>query len=173
MNEKFKSLSNDTALPILDFMERYGEHFKEQLAFLSEKQEKVTADDINWLLGSLSEEEKHIMKGNSLEGKRLELMKQAGLEGANSKELLEVFPEELRGRLRCSIDSIEAAIYYIKDANRAITEMIERKLEIQRNLFGTENEKPPSPFIVGGDTYTAKGSRVHKPPDDETGTFKA
>lgn len=144
-----------TALEIVDFMEGYNAHFAELRTFLAEKQEKVVADDLIWLLDSLTEEQKLIMRGNSMEAKRLALLESLGYGDMDSAALLEKFPEEYKGRFKAVMSRLEESVQLIKSTNETILDLIERKLEVQAAFFNSESVK-------GTDTYTNTGIRIHK-----------
>jgi hypothetical protein len=145
----------NAAMEILGFMERYSEHFKELRAFIDEKQEKVAGDDIVWLLDSLNKEQTFVMRGNSLEAKRKLIFEEHGVEGYNSKKLIEECPEEIKGRMRLVTTAIEEAVNYIKETNGEVLELARRKLEAQAEILKDS-------LIAGSDTYTNTGSKIKK-----------
>ena len=149
------------ATEILEFLEKYDEHFRELRAFINEKQEKTAGDDLVWLLDSLNTEQKFVMRGNSLEAKRNLIFEEHGVKDNDSKELLEKFPEELKGRLRLTAESIENSVRYIQETNKNVLEMARRKLEAQAELLEDS-------LIAGSDTYDHSGSKIKKISDDDT-----
>jgi hypothetical protein len=155
------SLNYDAAIEILEFMDKYNEHFKELRAFINEKQEKVAGDDLVWLLDSLSEEQKFIMRGNSLEAKRNLIFDENGIDGCDSAQLIAQCPEELKGRMRLTIESIENSVHYIKETNQNVLDMARRKLEAQAELLEDS-------LVAGSDTYNNTGTKIKKISDDDT-----
>ena len=149
------------ATEILEFLEKYDEHFRELRVFITEKQEKTAGDDLVWLLDSLNTEQKFVMRGNSLEAKRNLIFDEHGMKDCDSKQLLEQCPEELKGRMRLTIESLEDSVMYIKDTNHNVLEMARRKLEAQAELLDDS-------LIAGSDTYDNSGSRIKKISDDDT-----
>jgi hypothetical protein len=149
------NLNHDAAMQILEFMDKYSEHFRELRSFIDEKQEKVAGDDLVWLLDSLSEEQRFVMQGNSLEAKRKLIFEEHGIEDYNAAKLTEACPEEVKGRMKLATDIIDDCVNYIKETNEDILEMARRKLEAQADDLKDS-------LILGGDTYSASGSKIKK-----------
>jgi hypothetical protein len=158
-------LDDESAAILIRFFDRYDEHFRELLRFLSRKQEHVAADDLQWLEDSLQEEEKLVMRGNSLEQQRIELMTDCGVPDFTANELLAVFPEQQLGQLRRALESMDAAIYYIKETNNAILDLIEKKLEAQAQYIAKMSGDTLTPKAVSGtiSTYGPDGEKIKKP----------
>lgn len=129
-------LSEKTADIIIDFLERYIRHFEELADFLTKKQNKILLDDLEWLEEALIQEQGFIMKGNSLEDKRLELFEQIGLKEKKFSELPQYFPEDYRGVLGQQNDRLNKAIGRIKEITALSNDIVERKLEVQKKLLG-------------------------------------
>lgn len=142
-------------MEILEFLDGYSAHFKELRAFIDEKQEKVAGDDLAWLLDSLSAEQAHIMRGNSLEAKRKLIFDEHGIEGYNIEKLIEACPVEIKGRMKIATDLIEESVNYIKETNDNVLELARRKLEAQADILKDS-------LIAGSDTYTNTGSKIKK-----------
>jgi len=138
---------------ILEFLGRYNKHFSGLVGFLLEKQQKVLADDLLWLHDSLSEEQRLAMAGASLENKRLALLKEAGYENYTSSMLLEVCPEEYKGRFKCEFVDMENSIDRIKKLNSDILETIEKKLAIAESYLREQGAEEPG-------FYDGAGSKV-------------
>ncbi|MCL2077451.1 MAG: hypothetical protein FWH08_03480 [Oscillospiraceae bacterium] len=145
----------NAAVEILDFLEKYDNHFRELRSFINEKQEKAWGDDLEWLLNSLTEEQKFIMRGNSLEAKRLLLFEKLGVKDYDSKRLVEECPPEIKGRMNLVINSIDDSISYIRETNKNVLELARRKLETQAELLDDS-------LIAGSDTYNNSGSKIKK-----------
>ncbi|MCL2694389.1 MAG: hypothetical protein FWE60_04720 [Oscillospiraceae bacterium] len=145
----------NAAVQILEFMEKYSEHFKELRTFINEKQEKVAGDDIVWMLDSLATEQKLVMRGNSLEAKRNLIFEEHGLKDYNAEMLLGKCPGEIKGRMKLAVDSIDECVNYIKETNRNVLDLARRKLEAQAELLQNS-------LIAGSDTYDNSGAKIKK-----------
>ncbi len=143
-----------TAKAVIQFMEKYNKHFEELELFVSEKKAKVIADDLVWLLDSLTREQKLVMTGNDLETKRLSLFEELGISGTKAKELIEECPEDYRTKLNLECSSMEKHVDAIRRTNADIIEMVERKLSIQEKIAN----QPHSTM----ETYTGRGMKVKK-----------
>lgn len=144
----------DTAKQVIAFMEKYNRHFEALSAFVSEKRAKVIADELTWLLDSLTAEQKFIMEGNDLEAKRLALFESLGIGGKKARELIEECPEELKPKLTLECRNMEKYVEHIKNTNADIIEIIERKLSVQEKLINKTHST--------ASTYTGKGVKVTK-----------
>gem|GEM_PF-146353 len=153
------SMDYKTASEVLEFLEKYSEHFKELRTFINEKQEKVAGDDLVWLLDSLTEEQRFVMRGNSLEAKRLLIFEEAGVKGFDSEKLVEACPDEIKGRMKLAVNTIDETVHYIKETNKGILEMSRRKLEVQAELLHDS-------LIAGNNTYSNTGEKIKKMGDD-------
>ncbi len=156
-------MNYETATRIIEFLEQYDKHFSELRTFLSSKQEKVVGDDLVWLLDSLTEEQKLVMRGNSMEAKRLTLLSELGYNDYTSDMLYEEFPENLKGKFKLYINSMNDSIDFIKRTNEGILDLVERKLEVQAELVKDAN-------LTGSDTYDNSGTKIHKISGDIIGT---
>lgn len=143
-----------TAKAVIEFMEKYNKHFEELELFISEKKAKVIADDLVWLLDSLTKEQKLVMEGNDLETKRLALFEELGIGGSKAAELIEECPDDYRTKLELECSSMVKHVDEIRRTNADITEMVERKLSIQEKLAN----QPRSTM----ETYTGKGTKIRK-----------
>lgn len=147
-------MKHETAKEVIAFMEKYNKHFEALSAFVSEKRAKVLADDLTWLLDSLTVEQKFIMEGNDLEAKRLALFDKLGISGKKAKQLVEECPEELKNKLMLESAAMEKHVGFIKDTNADIIDIIERKLSIQEKLVNKTHST--------ASTYTGRGVKVTK-----------
>jgi len=147
------AVTQEQAAEIVEFLERYNKHFEEVVMFVKQKNQKVLADDLVWLLDSLSEEQRLSMAGNSLEHKRLELFKSMGFDDYNSKELLEIFPEEYQGRFKLECTAIENSIDTIKVINDEIIETIEKKMDVAEEHLKKQG-------VAGPNFYDTAGGKV-------------
>lgn len=129
-------MEKEIAEVFLEFFDIYNKHFEKLADFLAVKQNKILLDDLNWLESALQEEQKYIMKGNSLEEKRLALFERAGLDEITLKQLMEMFPDELKGSMQLESDRLEKSIGTIKRLTETSDSIVRRKLEIQAKLLG-------------------------------------
>lgn len=129
-------MEKEIAEVFLEFFDIYNKHFEKLADFLAVKQNKILLDDLNWLESALQEEQKYIMKGNSLEEKRLALFERAGLGEITLKQLMEMFPDELKGNMQLESDRLEKSIGTIKRLTETSDSIVRRKLEIQAKLLG-------------------------------------
>ncbi|MCL1832750.1 MAG: flagellar export chaperone FlgN [Oscillospiraceae bacterium] len=143
----------EQATQIADILGTYNKHFDECIAFLNLKQQKVLADDLNWLHDSLTEEQRLAMVGSSLETKRLELMKTLGYENHTSAQILEICPDEARGRLKLECVNLQTSIDKIKVLNADILEMVDKKLE-------SAEEYLKKTGVTGPGFYDTAGGKV-------------
>ena len=60
-------MTTETADRIIGFLEKYNGAYRDMVAFLTEKQAKVMADDLLWLLDSVENEQALVMKIQSEE----------------------------------------------------------------------------------------------------------
>lgn len=129
-------MEKEIAEVFLEFFEIYNKHFENFAGFLAVKQNKILLDDLNWLENALQEEQKYIMKGNSLEEKRLALFERAGIGEITLSQLMEMFPDELKGRMQLESDRLQKSIDTIKRLSESCDDIVRRKLEVQANLLG-------------------------------------
>lgn len=132
-------MTEKTADFIISFLDKYNCHFESLADFLSEKQNRILVDDLEWLENALSEEQAFIMQGNSLEEKRLELFQQAGLKGKKFSELPQLFPEGYEGILKLQSDRLNKSIARIKQLTETANDLVERKLKVQAKLLGVSD----------------------------------
>ncbi|MCR4781042.1 MAG: flagellar protein FlgN [Ruminiclostridium sp.] len=147
-------MNAETAKEVIAYMEKYNKHFEALSAFVSEKRAKVIADELTWLLDSLTAEQKFIMEGNDLEAKRLALFEKLGIAGKKARELIDECPEELRPKLTLECRAMEQYVQHIKETNADIIDIIERKLSVQEKLINRTHST--------ASTYTGRGVKVTK-----------
>ncbi|MCL1789334.1 MAG: flagellar protein FlgN [Oscillospiraceae bacterium] len=143
----------EQAVQIVEFLGKYNEHFTEINDFLEQKMQKVLADDLVWLHDSLQEEQKLSMAGVSLEKKRLEILDKMGYDDYTSSELLEIFPDEYKGRFKLECTNIENSIDRIKTLNAEILETVEKKLDAADSHLKEQG-------VSGPGFYGAAGAKV-------------
>ncbi len=150
-----------TAKAVIGCMEKLNRHFLELEKFIAEKKAKVIADDLVWLLDSLTEEQRLVAEGNDLESKRLKLFESFGIADRKASQLIQECPEEYQSKLKLECSSLEKHIDLIKKLNADIIEIIERKLTIQ--------EKAANRSAATMNTYTEQGVKVRQ--RDTSGGF--
>ena len=131
-------MDNRTADIVIAFLDQFNTHFESLADFLAVKQNRILLDDLQWLEEALVEEQSYIMKGNSLETKRLALFEQCGIGGKKLSELPELFPEEYRGALKLQSDRLNDAIAKIKRLNDVSSDIVQRKMKAQAKLLGVD-----------------------------------
>ena len=131
-------MDNRTADVIIAFLDQFNTHFEKLADFLAVKQNRILLDDLAWLEEALVEEQSYIMKGNSLETKRLALFEQCGIAGKKLSELPELFPEDYRGALQRQSERLNDAIAKIKRLNEVSSDIVQRKMQAQAKLLGVE-----------------------------------
>lgn len=129
-------INERTADFLIAFLDKYNCHFEDFADFLEKKQNKILLDDLKWLEEALVAEQSFIMKGNSLEEKRLELFEQAGLKGKRFSELPECFPVGYEGVLRVNSERLNKSVARIKKLTETAADIVERKLKVQAKLLG-------------------------------------
>ncbi len=100
---------------ILIFFDEYIAHYRELLSFENQKLSLLVDNDIKKLNDSLSKEQALVMKGNSLEAKRIKLMKDQGIENISFSEIIDNSPIEYKMKLT---ESFEALKKYVNETKR-------------------------------------------------------
>ena len=131
-------MDNRTADALIALLDQLNTHFESLADFLAVKQNRILLDDLTWLEEALVEEQSYIMKGNSLETKRLALFEQCGIGGKKLSELPELFPEEYSGALKLQSDRLNDAIAKIKRLNEVSSDIVQRKMQAQAKLLGVD-----------------------------------
>ena len=126
----------ETADRIIGFLEKYnGVYRDDMVAFLTEKQAKVMADDLLWLLDSVEDEQALVMKIQSEESARSALFEELGLGEIKAKQLIEAAPDERKSKLTLLYDELTGYVARIKQLNNIIVETVEKKLSVQEELM--------------------------------------
>ena len=151
-------MNDRTAHAIIAFLDQYSTHFEKFADFLEVKQNRILLDDLTWLEEALVEEQSYIMKGNSLETKRLALFEQCGIGGKKLSELPELFPEELRGVLNMQSERLNDAVARVKRLTEVSSDIVQKKMQAQAKLLGVD--------LTGTGAYTGnakitKGGKVN------------
>lgn len=124
----------ETADRIIGFMDKYLETYRSMVAFLTEKQAKVMADDLLWLLESVEDEQALVMKIQSQENGRIALFAELSVTESKASELIENTPDERKTRMKMIYDNLTEYIAKIRRLNSDIVETVEKKLAVQEEL---------------------------------------
>ena len=108
----------ETADKVIRFMEKYNGAYRDMVAFLTEKQAKVMADDLLWLLDSVEDEQALVMKVQAEENARTALFNELGLGEIKAKQLIEDAPDERKSKLTLLYDELTGYIARIKQLNK-------------------------------------------------------
>lgn len=125
----------ETADRIIGFLEKYNSAYRDMVAFLTEKQAKVMADDLLWLLDSVEDEQALVMKIQSEENARSALFEELGLGEIKAIQLIEAAPDERKSKLTLLYDELTGYVARIKQLNNIIVETVEKKLSVQEELM--------------------------------------
>lgn len=145
----------NTADCILDFLDEFNAHFEKLADFLAEKQNRILKDDLSWLEDALVDEQSLIMKGNSLENKRLELFERLGVSEKKLSELEEIFPDERKGMMHLQSERLNDSIVKIKRLNEVSVDLVQRKMKVWDKLLGINEFTGTGAY--DGDAKIAKG----------------
>ncbi|MBD5103846.1 MAG: flagellar protein FlgN [Ruminococcaceae bacterium] len=145
-----------TAEVIIRFLDQYNTHFEKLANFLLEKQNHILKDDLTWLEDALVDEQSYIMKGNSLEDKRLALFEQAGIKGVKLVDMAELFPEDYIPAFNLQSQRLNNSIAKIKRINEISNDLVERKIKVQSKLLGVNELTGIGAY--SGDAHFVKGS---------------
>ena len=85
------------------------------------------------------------MKGNSLETKRLNLLKAQGLEDKKFSEIIETSPSEYKARLNSKFDELSKYINEVKRINSSSMEIVKDKLSVIDTKLSKVNTKTYDP----------------------------
>ena len=127
-------MTTETADRIIGFHEKYNGAYRDMVTFLTEKQAKVMADDLLWLLDSV-DEQALVMKIQSEEAARTALFEELGLGETKAKQLIEDAPDERKSKLTLLYDELTGYVARIKQLNSIIVETVEKKLSVQEELM--------------------------------------
>ena len=125
----------ETADKVIRFLEKYNSVYRDMVTFLTEKQAKVMADDLLWLLDSVEDEQALVMKIQSEETARTALFEELGLGEMKAKQLIEEAPDERKSKLTLLYDELTGYVAKIKQLNNIIVETVEKKLSVQEELM--------------------------------------
>ena len=136
---------------ILSFFDSYIKHYSELLSFENQKVRLLASDNTEKFGESISTEQALIMKGKSLETKRLELLEKEGLSGKRFEQIINEAPEEYKSALIKKRDELSKYIFEIKRINNHSMQTINEKLaSLEKVIAGT-----------AVDTYDGKGGKKH------------
>ena len=143
----------ETADKVIRFLEKYNSVYRDMVTFLTEKQAKVMADDLLWLLDSVEDEQALVMKIQSEETARTALFEELGLGEMKAKQLIEEAPDERKSKLTLLYDELTEYVARIKQLNNIIVETVEKKLSVQEELMRKTG-------MTLTETYTGYGAKI-------------
>jgi hypothetical protein len=124
------------------FFDEYIEHYKTFLQFEYLKLEMINNDDIEKLSSSLSREQALIMKTNSLEKKRIDILGDEA--GKTFQELIDSAPKWYQYRLTDKYNQLSEVVLKIKEINDTANVIVSERLnKIQKKVgeLDTYDEK--------------------------------
>lgn len=124
---------------IINFLNEYIKHYKELLSFENAKLNLVMSGKVSELNDSLSKEQALVMKGNSLESKRVALMEKEGLGGLSLSEIINKAPQQYKTQLTEKKEQLSKYIFEIKRINESSMNSVNEKLDtINKRLRNTD-----------------------------------
>lgn len=136
--EKLIGIVNDSA-----------EHYKELLAFENNKLTLIINDDVEEINKLLSKEQALIMRGNSLEVKRINFLKDEGIPDAKLQDLVTQAPNEYKKSLQSGYDNLQKYVLEVKRINNHSLDIVSDKLSAINEINGQ------------ADTYDGSGGKKH------------
>jgi len=136
---------------IIDFFDEYISHYKELLSFENKKLELIVENNVSELSTSLSREQALIMKGGSLETKRINLLKNEGLNNAKFQEIIDQAPVEYSTMLSNRFSELSKFVNEVKRIN-------DNSLSIVKNKLSAIDKKLSNNLA---DTYDINGGKRH------------
>lgn len=124
---------------LLSFMNEYISHYRDLLRFETAKLQLIFKDDIEGLDKSLSKEQALIMKTNSLEAKRFELLR-GGHEKETFRELIDGAPPEYKNELSDQYKELCNLIFQIKKINDNAHEIVRKRLSVMENAENSSTD---------------------------------
>lgn len=149
-------VNNYTAETVNNFLEEYCNYYRKLILFLHKKQSKILADDLTWLMDSLTDEQALVMEGSSLEQKRLQLFKATGIENYTTEKLVEQAPEKFSAKLKTTTTQFTNLVNEVKRINTLTTELVEKKLSGQQEFVKKAG------ILNRPQTYNVSGKTVNK-----------
>ena len=147
-------MDNVTAAAIVRCLEIDVDFYRDLTVFLMKKHTKILADDLEWLIDSLNDEQAFLMKSRSLEQKRIALFSGLGIEDKKLSELADEAPDEYKPKIRMLSSQLTEIIERVTSLNAETTEAVKRKLDNQKELVMRAGilEKP--------ETYNRNAAKV-------------
>lgn len=112
---------------LVRFFNEYIVHYKELLDFEYSKLDMINNDKIEELSRSLSKEQALIMKSNSMEKKRIEILGED--KDITFKEIIEKAPISCKKRLEGQYEELSACVMKIKELNDLANVIITGRLK--------------------------------------------
>ena len=154
-------MNNYTAETVNEFLEEYCTYYRRLILFLHKKQSKILADDLTWLMDSLTDEQALVMEGKSLEQKRIQLFKATGIENFTVEMLVDTSPENFSIKMKTTCTHFTNLVNEVKRINTLTTEIVEKKLAGQKEFVkkaGILNR--PQTYNVAGKTVNKLSART-------------
>ena len=136
---------------IITFFDEYITHYRELLSFENIKLEMIVSNNVLELSSSLSKEQALIMKGNSLESKRLKLFEKEGFKNIKFQKLIDEAPQEYSSMLNTKFIELSKYINEVKRINDNGLSIVKEKLA---KIEAKSSNKT-------SDTYDGKGGKKH------------
>lgn len=136
---------------LIDFFNEYNNHYKELLSFENTKFQYIVSNNVIELGNSLGKEQALIMKGNSLEAKRLSLLEKQGLKGVKFQDIIDDAPEQYSYKLSSLFSELSKYVSETKRINDEALSAVKTRLSaIDQKLSKQSN-----------DVYDGKGGKKH------------
>lgn len=113
----------------LNFLNEYNNHYRELLAFESNKLNLIIKDDVEGLRELLNAEQAIIMKTNQLEKKRISLMDDDYKE-LTLKQLIEKVPTQYKPQYQQAYYEMSRLVLQTKKVNNNAQEVVARRMKI-------------------------------------------
>lgn len=136
---------------LINFFDEYINHYKELLSFENKKLEYIMSNDVTELSNCLGKEQALIMKGNSLETKRISLLEKQGVKDLKFKDLIEDAPKQYSFKLSNRFNELSKYVMEVKRINDEALGVVKTRLfTIEQKLSKGTN-----------DLYDGKGDKKH------------
>lgn len=113
---------------LIDFLDEYVNHYRQLLDFENSKLSVLIENNQDTLKDSLGKEQALIMKGDSMETKRIALLKKMGLDGLTFTQIIDKSPKEYKTKLSILYNDLSKYVYEVKRVNISAMQNVELKL---------------------------------------------
>ncbi len=142
---------------IINYFDGCINHYKELLSFENQKLSYVLENNISELANCLSREQALIMKGNSLESRRVIIIKEQGFAGKTFAEISKDAPQEYTYKLSQKFDELSRYVLQAKKINEEALDIVKKRLNYIESKSTANSE-----------TYNLKGDKKHSAPQMAT-----